>query len=368
MDLAVCLKNKLLELWNEIEGRILLINLAGQTHSNVIGRKQLDHFLKRASRSDSDFSSRKSALKSDPPGMMSFAIEDLHFASNVGPADAGEVLLLRVAPMGIILNNIQPENDVNSKKRFGRAKATLRSMGNLKMSDAKFMEFENRFLTFLFEKEETAQIFVNWDLGTSWRPQLYANGHLRMQTIGFRKKDGRPVFFAPADRCVDFLKTGNGVSASADTLRDKLGLDYLGKSYKDHRVILGWYCFRLKQLSDSTSKRPTPFDNTSRTRFKAVYGDFGKIRGSMGRTADLSKIGVDDSIEGPPEIVCPNEVLKLDENEVFFGYLGSLNVPRNDTYNYTESGNELDHLFIENCLGAWDRDAVIDTVLGAIEI
>ena len=343
-----------------------MVNLAGHIQSQVIGQRQLDQFIRRSARSDADFSSRSNALRSDPIGMMSVTVEDLHFASNAGPKNTDDLLLLRVAPMEFILNNVEPiKTGVAEKKRFGRAKSVLRAMSDKKVGEKEIVEYERRFRAFLFERAETTQIIESWSLGSSWHGQLLAKGQLRRQAVGFRKRDGRPIFFATVENC-EKLFDNDCESGLADALRDRLGLDHLGKYFNDQRVILGWYCFRHRQYSASIPKRPTPFDNTSPARFKASYGEFGKARGSMGRTADLSKIELGDSrdsIDGLTEIVCPNEMLNTNDAEVLFGYLGPLNVPRNDNYVYSKSGSELDRLFIEKCLGAWDRDAVIATII-----
>jgi len=168
---------------------------------------------------------------------------------------------------------------------------------------------------------------------------------------------GEPVFVAPVTgprgSVVPIFGSASPGEA-ADRFRDGLGLDHLDRFYGDTRTVLGGILLRKVQVVGSTFHRPTPFDQTSRARFRAVHGKYGERLGSMGRSADLSLGGGASTGEGCAEIVAKDGHFSTEDSEVLIFYFGAVKNPRRDAYR-AGKWEDGDDAFVGGCLGGGRR-------------
>ena len=141
---------------------------------------------------------------------------------------------------------------------------------------------------------------------------------------------------------------------AADRCRDGLGLDHFDRFFGDTRTVLGGILLRKAQVVGSTFHRPTPFDQTSKARFRAVHGKYGERRGSMGRSADLSLGGGASTGKGCAEVVAKDGHFSPEDSEVLIFYFGAVKNPRRDAYRAGQWGHE-GNAFVEGCLGGGRR-------------
>jgi hypothetical protein len=366
------MKRNLELLWEEWEGRLLLINIANQLEARIIRRVDIDPFLKKAKKPGVDFSTRIRALMDEAPGSGDFRESSLYSTARVGPDCRKGHVLLRIAPMQKILDSIEltGTDPAFLRERLARASEQLAVARQIAASIAEKNLVRNSELLFrrhLFADNLVGSNFSDWNLSDCLTNWPLVQGRLIRSGVALRTPSRDPVFFTPLGKNSAISQKFVDASLSAapsDLLRDTLGLDHYGSSYRNERVILGFYLVRRRQIKEGKALRPTPFDATSPGRFRACYGSFGGRIGKMGQTADLSRVGTLQSVGGAREVVCPNNELKTGNEDVLIGYLGPIKDPRNDAYVQGRSATQNDLAFLDSCAGLWDKSKVIETILG----
>lgn len=356
------LRSELEMLWdNDYRGRILLANFANQIERGILGDGVLERLRRTALTRPETFGSRDSLLGNRFPGRGETPVSKLFFETGIRPEVDKTKLYARVVALTPLLWNLKngstasrvlkaaikdgPEDDANKRsRRYKALKALLR----------KQFPCNNNDLKMLGMPPGAAQ----WE----WFQAEFTG------KIGFREAD-EPIFLTEltADGSFDqVFDRALNLPDPADLFRDVLGLDMLDRAHPSAPTgsanPIGVFIFTEEQLGSLKLARPSPFDATSKARFRAAYGDHKGSTGLCGRTANLAKIGTRE-IEGAPEVVVENKNLQGSKT-VFFAFIGEPVIPRKDVYDETTGADPTDEMFLGHCLGKRDKDAVIDLLLG----
>lgn len=353
--------------WCKIDSKILLANYAQQKKLGIISKKISNDFENHLSRCTLSTPSALEILnyKSSPS---SFVLEEAIFCSSIYPTLGTDQVIIRVAPLGIILSKVdmggqetrlqkQLENfmDTSNDDVF-RNKSELR----LRNAFAKgvFSDFEfdwpdviEPFTAFSLEAKLKRESGAGLAEIKSSQPRFisYLTDEFGYQNVDLAELKGD-------------LTTIRGYNVS-DFARDIFGLDHLADSYCGKPNVLGFVAFRVSELDDYQCKRPSVFDDTSALRFKGACSKDSPSIKVWGHTVDLFKIndsyekGSGECIIGCPEAVINNPKL-VGERQVLIGYLGPLGVPREDHNDLEPSTKpnqhakmqELHSLFLQECL------------------
>lgn len=365
-------------LWADWKGQILLCNIANQVISGIIDPSDLRPLYRAARDRKSDFITRNALMDAGFPvtGPAGSGRNDgLHFISTKGPNSDSLRLYLRVQRMTQILSCVSFD-DLDGDDHDGIvSKANDCTVpARTPQEEALRQEALKNVQAGLFDANVSAKIASEWGLSSAFAGWQLRRANLRRNGVGPRNSSDDPVFMAPiavTDGIEDLFRHAKTSITPADIFRDRLGLDHLSSPFISPKVsrppshaILGFILVREHQFQTGTPKRPSPFDDTSHARFRAVHGPFSGRVTSTGRTADLASISVGGSIVGVPEVVAKNRTL-IDGN-VLIGYIGEIKDPRKDAYiDRVATANTLDQTFMNACMGSWVKDDIITALIDA---
>jgi len=364
------------DLWCDWKGRILLINIANQLLAGVVASEDLRPLFNAVKSRPADFGARDTVM--DPGFPVNASDEErndaLHFISTMILAGEDRRLHLRVTSMMQIMQQVSFEDldgDMHDQiiDELRRGLEPSRTSSDEDNRQVSLTEFQNN----LFPEPDSQAIRKDLGLPNAFHGWSFRRAILRRKGIGPKSPSNDPVFIAPLNVSagVDLLFENAKTSiARADLFRDRLGLDHLGARYVSpsggggaSHVVLGFILVREDQFQHGPPKRPTPFDDTSKARFRATHGHYPGRVTQTGRTADLGKIAKSGSIDGISEVVVRNQTLR--DGEVVIGYLGEVRDPRKDAFSKISTESLRDQSFIKACMGEWTKDDVINTVVSA---
>lgn len=355
------MRSELELLWdNDYCGRVLLANLANQIEGGIINARVLERIRRASLKRPETFDSRERLLGDMFPGRGDEPGSKLYFETEILPKHSKTKLYARVVALTPLFGALEnggtaervlkaaikdgPEDDANKRRQRYKPLETL--------------------LKKRFPCDDHILKQVGMPPGASawtWHQAEFT------RKIGLRDDDA-PVFLTELTAGGSFDNTFDRalkLADPADLFRDVLGLDMLDRAYPSNPSgganPIGVFVFTAEQIGSLKLTRPSPFDATSRARFRAAYGFHNGSTGLRGRTANLAKIGTTE-IEGVPEIVVQNEELQ-GSRTVFFALIGEPVIPRNDVYDETSEAAEIDDIFLAHCLGTRDKKAVIDLLV-----
>ncbi|MGH1455120.1 MAG: hypothetical protein ACRBBV_18350 [Paracoccaceae bacterium] len=359
------------KLWANGEGRLLLTNIANQLDNGVIGHDEIAPFLRRARHREADFSTRGSAL--------AYTQEDLDQPDNPSGVLKGrlctqiadDTFFLRVAPFQNIIDNIVFYN--KDDVRTTGIKPNLSRLLEVDISNDEAHQTDSAIKGYLSKYAKEGGEPSRWKLPPEVAALSPVACRFGMRSIRLiDKAKGEPVFVAPVvggGRTLVPLFQSLDADGIADAFRDRLGLDDYDWSYKKKmRTVIGGILFRKNQIVETTFHRPTPFDYTSKARFRGAYGAYDAGRGAMGRAADLALAGGGAASPGCAELVAKDGHFASNDSEVLIFYFGPVKNPRNDHYQAGQWRPE-DDAFAEGCLGKGRHTRVLARiVLAALRV
>ncbi|SDU49517.1 hypothetical protein [Stappia sp. ES.058] len=387
-------EKNLKELWDNIwEGRLLLVNIASQIESGVLDSGAVSDFLGR-------LSGVKTGISSSSDLGKFFNIPEAASVSGGSPTepdltmrgplatDICSSFLIRIAPLTKILSAVQllsaaGEEDIGHTNTVRKRLKTCLELPRLPSDHAEHRKDEEAFeraqrvlCNFLFPRNHDVLKISGWELPEPLRGRPLAAARV-LEGIGvaLSKKSMEPKFFAPMVKDCPICASMPTMSGSTEgapievaenggqRVRDLLGLDWCGANYEKERTILGFFIVPVDKENDEV-RRPTPFDFTSRARFRARYGSRDGQVGRMGRTADLAAIeDPEKSLRGAREVVRRAELFSEYPSTVLVGYLGSLSVGTEAYHEKVREMSDVDQAFVGRLQGSWSRDDVLNIIL-----
>lgn len=356
---------------------IFFSNLLRQIEAEVLDKKELRLILDVLSEHGGEFGEKVEILEAiSGLGNPEFSdFEDLYHRAVLGPVDISNDLMIRIAPMGRIIEALifPPEWDIqndmlddldvisdSSKELFLRK--TRESSFLNRFSSQKFEEFTGTWPEYL-KLHDDRLIECSPDHQRSLG--LGPISSLPPKFVSFLSPDTPSTCEIGAK----LFDPASPMHEAADRLRDVLGLDGYSPSYGSSITLLGFVIFKASAIEDSLATRPTVFDETSDYRF---YGSCDRnltSDRSYGFTADLQKLSEDSDpsvimdVSGARELVLNNPPF-VEGEKVLVGYLGPVRAPRADVNeavgSYSDLMSELHQRFLTKHLDGDDPAKILN--------
>lgn len=362
--------------WNKPDSKILFANYAKQRNLGLIPDALATQFKNHLACCSAAQPSAEDTLADKSLAGSSFTIANAHFSSPNRPTLAGNQIILRVAPLGMILSKV----DMAGKE--SRLQKQLDLFMDVTEDDLARSEAERRLRT-AFRKGVFSDFIFDWP------DQLEPFTPFALEAVLKRESGaGLAETRSKQPRFISYLIDGAGGENAnlselkgdlnstrgyglADFARDVFGLDHLADNRYGKPNVLGFVAFQASELDIHRCARPTVFDDTSPLRFRGACSKDTPDTNKWGHTADLFKLhrnhdaGIDESIVGCPEAVFDNPIL-LNERRVLVGYLGPLEVAREDHNDLNSSTKpaqyakmqQLHEAFLQKCLAGMSQTDV----------
>lgn len=310
-------------LWSQYEGRVLICNLVSQMEAAVLSKVVVQEILQHFDRDDMSADEIWGVIQ----GHHDAGTMNIRFASSLAPTKDNMKGLIRVAPMGAILDNV--DKVTSSEVRLIESRMSrFASRINSKPKDTKFLDDCEEELHQLFEEAAVDQhrsgipTFTHGDL--SWI-NVALKSNIKLSSL----KAGNPAFCTTSSlkcREGEIFKNRGG---SADRARDILGLAPFDNTYRRSVVAFGAMAFDIEDLEGAPRfARPSVADMVDSKRFKGVFGELSGKTDVWGRAVDLAKIGQARPHRGGREVV----VEASRPRSLHVAFLGYVRLPRGDVY------------------------------------
>ncbi len=354
--------------WQKLDSKILFANYAQQRKLGIIPDHVATNFENHLACCTSVEPSASNTLADKSGAGSTFVLADNHYCSPISPALTDGQIIIRVAPLGLILSKVDMDG------REARLQRQLEVIMDVTKDDLTRTVAGNRLKT-AFSRSVFSDFEFDWPDILEPYTALALEAKLKRESgaglAETRSKQPRFISYLINDagsenaelaELKDDLVTTRGYGA-ADFVRDMFGLDHLADNFHGKPNVLGFVAFQVSELDIYRCRRPSVFDDTSPLRFRGACSKDYPDPIVWGHTADLFKLygnneaGTSESIIGCPEAVIDNPSL-LGERRVLVGYLGLLEVPREDHNNLESSTKpdehakmqELHEAFLQKCL------------------
>ena len=251
----------------------------------------------------------------------------LRFSSGLAPHMDSANRLIRVAPIGAILANLDRarsaeieliESELNRFKPH--VDADPRNRGLLDNCEEELHE--------LFDEAADTQLrtgfggFLHGEM--SWL-EVRLTTNIKLSGLA----SGIPTFCTTSSSRHREAEIFASRTGAADRARDILGLAPFDNTYRDSVVALGAMAFDATDLDGEPAiTRPSVADLVDGKRFKGTFGELERETDVWGRAVDLETISSERPHRGGREVV----VAASQPESLFIAFLGYLRLPRRDVY------------------------------------